>query len=62
MFIRMQKSWNNYIGIIQPWATCGPLFKLFNVTLLKPQEYAYFIEKSTKSLENFQILALDMVV
>ncbi len=35
-------------------------FKIFSVALLKPLKYAYFIEKSTKSVEEVSILALDM--
>jgi hypothetical protein len=35
-------------------------FNLFCVALLKPLKYAYFIEKSTKSVESVSILALDM--
>jgi hypothetical protein len=37
-------------------------FKLFRVALLKPLKYAYFIEKSTKSVEIVSISALDMTV
>ncbi len=35
-------------------------FKLITVALLKPLKYAYFIEKSTKSIEKVSILALDL--
>jgi hypothetical protein len=35
-------------------------FKLFSVALLEPLKYAYFIEKSTKSVEKVSILVLDM--
>jgi hypothetical protein len=38
------------------------LFKLFNAALLKPLKYAFFIEKSTKSLEKACTLALDINV
>jgi hypothetical protein len=37
-------------------------FKLFSVTLLKPFKYAFFIEKSTKSVEKACTLALDITV
>jgi hypothetical protein len=37
-------------------------FKLFSVALLKPLKFGYFKEKSTKSVENVSILALDMTV
>jgi hypothetical protein len=37
-------------------------FKLFSVALLKPLKYAYFMEKSIKSVEKVSILALDMTV
>jgi hypothetical protein len=35
-------------------------FKLFSVALLEPLKYAYFTEKTTKSVEKVSILALDM--
>jgi hypothetical protein len=37
-------------------------FKLFNAALLKPLKYAFFIEKSTKSVEKACTLALDITV
>jgi hypothetical protein len=36
------------------------LFKLFNVALLKPLKYCYFIEKFTKSVIKVYSLALNM--
>jgi hypothetical protein len=35
-------------------------FMLFNAALLKSLKYAFFIEKSTKSVEKACILALDI--
>jgi hypothetical protein len=49
------------MGNLRPAGRIPP-FKLFSVALLKPLKYAYFIEKSTKSVENVSILALDMTV
>jgi hypothetical protein len=49
------------MGNLRPAGRMRP-FKLFSVALLKPLKYAYFIEKSTKSIEKVSILALDMAV
>ncbi len=37
-------------------------FELFSVALLKSLKYAFFISKSTKTVEKVPILALNMTV
>jgi hypothetical protein len=59
--------WNNFFnlnfnqfcilaGISSAMGNLRP-FNLFSVALLDPLKYAYFIEKSTKSVEKVSILA-----
>jgi hypothetical protein len=49
------------MGNLWPAGRMRP-FKLFCVALLKPLKYAYFIEKSTRSVGKVSILALGMTV